>query len=212
MRMPKQVRERQRRPYSSAIRQARAGQTRRLIISAARQVFIDSGYASATVEAVAAAAGVSVPTVYAVFGSKPALLSAVVADAGSESDIRALAERALSEVEPRARLAAAARVVRTIMQRERPILELVEQAGTGSPDLERARRQIHEQQRDALGRVLRPMHERKALRRDVDLPDAIATFSALASPECYRHLVVEVGWSGARWERWLGDSAARLLL
>lgn len=210
--MAKQVRERRRRPYSSAIRQAQAGATRRAIISAARQVFIDSGYASATVEAVAAAASVSVPTVYAVFGSKPALLSAVVADAGSESDIRALAERALGETDPRARLASAARVVRTIMQRERPLLELVEQAGTGSPDLEHARRQVHDQQRDALGRVLRPMHERKTLRRDLGLAEAIATFSALASPESYRMLVVEVGWSPARWERWLGDSAARLLL
>ncbi|HEV2414101.1 MAG TPA: helix-turn-helix domain-containing protein [Candidatus Dormibacteraeota bacterium] len=210
--MAKQVRERPRRPYSSAIRKAQADATRLAIVRAAKKVFTESGYASVTVEAVASAAGVSVPTVYAVFGSKAALLSAVVADAGGDRDIRAMAERALGQLEPRARLFAAARVVRTIMQRERPVLELVEQAGTGSPDLVAALRQVHAQQREALGRVLRPMHELGALRPDLDLSDAIATFSSLASPECYRLLVVELGWSGARWERWLGESAARLLL
>jgi len=210
--MAKQVRERPRRAYSSPIRQAQAGENRRAVVTAARKVFTGSGYAAATVEAVALAAGVSVPTIYAVFGSKPALLSAVVADTGSDSDIRALVDRVLGEVEPRARLAGAARVVRTIMQRESNILELLEEAGTGNPELATASRQAHEQQRQALGRVLRPLHERKALRRDVDLAEAVATFSALASPECYRLLVGELGWSGARWERWLGESAARLLL
>ena len=210
--MAKQVRERPRRAYSSPIRQAQAGETRRAVVAAARKVFTGSGYAAATVEAVALAAGVSVPTIYAVFGSKPALLSAVVADTGSDSDIRALVDRVLGEVEPRARLAGTARVVRTIMQRESNILELLEEAGTGDPELAAASRQAHEQQRQAMGRVLRPLHERKALRRGLDLSEAIATFSVLASPECYRLLVGELGWSGARWERWLGESAARLLL
>ena len=210
--MAKQVRERPRRPYSSAVRKAQADATRLAIVRAAKKVFTESDYASATMEAVATAAGVSVPTVYAVFGSKAALLSAVVADAGGDQDIRAMAEQALSQPEPRARLSAAARVVRTIMQRERPVLELLGQAGTGSPDLVAALRQVHAQQREALGRVLRPMHDRGALRPHLDLSEAIATFSSLASPESYRLLVVERGWSSARWERWLGESAARLLL
>src|SRR5690348_9693147 len=132
---------RPRRAYSSVVRQAQAGATRRAILDAAREVFTASGYATATIEGVAAAAGVSPPTVYAVFGSKPALLSAVVADGGSDADIRTLAERALGQREPRARLAAAAAVVRTIMQRERPLLELLDQAGTGTPELVGAARQ-----------------------------------------------------------------------
>ncbi len=210
--MAKQLRERPRRAYRSSVRQAQAEATRRAILTGARDVFTESGYASATVEAVAAAAGVSAPTVYAVFGSKAAVLSAVVADGGSDRDIRELAERALGELEPRARLAAAAKVVRTIMQRERPILELLEQAGTTSPDLVKAARQVHQQQREALGRVLRPLSERKALRPGLDLPEAIATFGFLASPESYSLLVGGLGWSGARWERWLADSTARLLL
>lgn len=203
---------RRRRSYSSAVRQAGAEATRRAILSAARDVFTSSGYSASTVEAVAAAAGVSVPTVYAVFGSKPALLSALLADAGSDDDIRVLANRTMNESDPRARLAGAARVVRVIMQRERALLGVLREAGTGRPELEAARRQVHEQQRSALARAVRPIAEAGTLRAGVTPNEAVATFAAIASPECYAFFVEELGWSGARWESWLAKAVTRLLL
>ena len=181
-------------------------------MDAARKVFSASGYAAATIDAVAARARVSAPTVYATFGSKAALLSAVVADAGSDADIRTLADRALSLTDPGRRLTLAARVVRTIMEREGALLQVLAEAGTASPELEAASAQVHRQQRGALGRVLSPLGDVGALRRGLGLDEAVATFSALASPECYRLMVGELGWSGARWERWLAESATRLLL
>jgi TetR/AcrR family transcriptional regulator, regulator of cefoperazone and chloramphenicol sensitivity len=203
---------RSRRRYSSPIRQAQADATRRAVVAAARKVFSSSGYAAATIEGVASEAQVSVPTVYATFGSKAALLSAVVADSGSDRDIRTLAGRALEMADPPRRLAQAARVVRTIIEREGAILRLLDEAGTATPELKAASRQVHSQQRNALTRVLQPLRDSGALRRGLDLDNAVATFGALASPECYRLMVGELGWSGARWEKWLSESAARLLL
>lgn len=210
--MANQLPTKPRRTYSSPIRQAQADATRRAIVGAARKVFSASGYVAATIDAVAAEAHVSVPTVYAIFGSKAGLLSAVVADAGSDADIRTLAGRALSLADPTRRLAHAARVVRTIIERERAILQLLHEAGASSPELQAASLQVHRQQREALGRVLRPLRDRGAMRRGLELDEGVATFSALASPECYRLLVGELGWSGARWEKWLAESAVRLLL
>lgn len=204
--------QRRRRPYSSPARQAGAEATKRAILSAARDVFISSGYSASTIEAVAAGAGVSVPTVYAVFGSKAALLSALIADAGSDTDIRALANRAMDESDPRARLETAARVVRAIMQRERGLLGLLREAGTGRPELEAARNQVHEQQRSALARAVRPIVEAGRLRAGLSADEAVATFAAIASPECYAYFVEELKWSGVRWERWLASVAIRLLL
>lgn len=203
---------RRRRPYSSPAREASAEATRRAILVAARDVFVSRGYSASTIETVAAAAGVSVPTVYAVFGSKPALLSALVAFAGSDRDIRLLAGRALSETDPHARLAAAAKVVFAIMKRERGILGVLREAGTGRPELEAARRQVHDQQRAALGHAVAPIAEAGRLRANITADEAVATFAAIASPECYAFFVDELGWSGARWERWLADSVLRLLL
>jgi len=201
-----------RRPYSSPLREAGAGATRRAVLSAARAVFTKAGYEAATIEAVASAARVSAPTVYALFRSKAGLLSAVVADGGSDPDIRALAGRALTETDPRRRIAAAARVVREIMERERGILGVLRQAGAAREELDAARRQVHQQQRDALGRALRPLHDLRALRAGPRFDEAVTTFAALASPESFWLLVDEQGWSPARWERWLADSATRLLL
>ena len=182
------------------------------ILSGARKVFTSSGYSESTIEAVATAAGVSAPTVYAVFGSKAALLSALLAEAGGDADIRLLAERTLNETDPRARLAAAAKVVRTIMQRESALLGVLRQAGTGHPELDAARRQVHNQQRAALGRAVKPIAEAGKLRAGIDKEEAGATFAASASPESYAFFVEELGWSGARWERWLASAAIRLLL
>ena len=204
--------QRRQRPYSSPTRRAGAEATKRAILSAARDVFISSGYSASTIEAIAAAAGVAVPTVYAVMGSKAALLSALLADAGNDADIRALANRAMNETDPRARLATAAKVVRTIIQRERGILGVLREAGTGHPELQAARNQVHEQQRSALARALRPIAEAGKLRAGLTADEAVATFAAIASPECYAYFVEELRWSGARWERWLASAAIRLLL
>ena len=201
-----------RRPYRSPTRQAQADATKHAILKAARSVFSESGYAGATIEAVALAARVSVPTVYAVFGSKPGLLSALVADAGSDAGIRRLATRARSEQEPRRRLAAIAKVVRTIMQEEGSLLKVLRDAGTGRPELEAARRQGHQQQRRALTSALQLLTETGSLRAGITFDEAVATLCELASPESYSLLVDEFGWSAARWERWLSDSAVRLFI
>jgi len=42
--------------------------------------------------------------------------------------------------------------------------------------------------------------------------DAAAILYAIGSPETYRLLVVDRGWSGARFERWYGETLERLLL
>lgn len=200
------------RRYSSPVRRANALTTKHAILSAARRAFTAAGYSESTIEAIAADANVSVATVYAVFGSKAALLSALLADAGGDADIRAMARRTMSETDAAARLAGAAGVVRTIMQRERELLGVLREAGTGRPELEAARRQVHDQQRAALTRVLEPMVEARQLRAGLAADEAIATFAAIATPECFAYFVEGLGWPAARWERWLAASAIRLLL
>ena len=67
-----------RRPYRSRLRAEQAAQTRLRILEAAGELFAERGYIATTIDAVAAEAAVSVDTVYAIFGSKKRLLSAVV--------------------------------------------------------------------------------------------------------------------------------------
>ena len=62
------------RSYNSSRRTLQAAQTRDEVLRAASRLFSDTGWAGTTLAAIAAAAGVSVETIYKGFGSKKALL------------------------------------------------------------------------------------------------------------------------------------------
>ena len=64
--------------YHSPLRARQAAQTRRSIIEAAGALFAERGWSTATLPVIAERAGVSVDTIYATFGTKVALLMAVV--------------------------------------------------------------------------------------------------------------------------------------
>src|SRR5687767_11182338 len=74
--MPKSVKGP--RQYTSERRSEQARETRRRILDAARELFLEQGYGATTISAIASRAGVAVQTVYAVFGSKRQLLSDLV--------------------------------------------------------------------------------------------------------------------------------------
>ena len=67
-----------RRRYDSTRRQAQAARTRQDILAAARDLFLERGYAGTTLAAIAKAAGVVVETLYRAYGSKAELFKAVV--------------------------------------------------------------------------------------------------------------------------------------
>lgn len=78
-----------RRSYNAEGRRAQARANREKILETARDLFVQRGYAGVSVAEIAAAGGVSVPTVFAQFGSKVQLLkeateTALVGDAEPE--------------------------------------------------------------------------------------------------------------------------------
>jgi AcrR family transcriptional regulator len=79
-------------PYRNTERtEARMAETRRRIITAARELIAEGGYAAAQVAAVAERAGVAVGTVYRHFPSKSDLFAEVFRDA-SQHEVDAMAE------------------------------------------------------------------------------------------------------------------------
>jgi len=72
------VSEVKRRRYESPVRQEQAAQTRARIVAAASALFESSGYARTSIRQIAAKAEVAADTVYAVFGAKSRVLTAVI--------------------------------------------------------------------------------------------------------------------------------------
>ncbi len=200
------------RRYHSPRRLQQAEATRQAIVRAARKLFAEHGYQATTLQAVAREAEVSVPTLYVVFGSKAAILSALVKSAGADEDIRALARAAFAEPDSQRQLRLAARVMRSIQERESDILDLLWQAGGGDPDLAEAWRQSHRQQLGRLGELIAVLAQKDALKPGLSVETATETLWALGSPEIYRLLVRERGWTPQRFEDWLGETTATLLL
>lgn len=200
------------RRYNAPRRREQAEWTRRLIIQAARLLFSQNGYQATTLQAIAREAKVALPTIYAVFGSKAAILSALVKSAGADEDIREMSRIAFAEKDPLRQLYLVAHVIRSIHDREVDIEDLLWQAGGGEPDLAAVWRQSHQQQLNRQGELVTALAQKGALKPGLSIETATEIHWALSSPEIYRLLVRERGWTAQRYEDWLAESAAELLL
>lgn len=183
---------------------AQAAATRERIVAAARSLFARQGYGSTTLPAVAEQAGVAVQTVYATFGSKRALLSALIDAIELEAELPLLRERLHAPgAGPRDQLALIISFNRRLWDRGLDVFEIVRGAGTTDPELADASREGDARRRVEQGRLVRAWARAEPLRPGLTTRRATDLLWALSGPDLYRLLVVESGWTGARYEAWL---------
>jgi AcrR family transcriptional regulator len=199
-------------------RQAQARATRRRIVDAAHELFLADGYAATTLDAVAARAGVAVQTVYFHFRNKRTVLKHVVdiASVGDDEQV-ALLERPWQQQMREAPDAAGAvavwmRMSREVYERIVPIMRVVHEASGSDPDMAEQRRTSKEQTLRAHRALAEHLHERGALREDLDVDTAGEVLYTLVSLEVHLLTTAELGWSAQRWERWACDTVVRAVL
>jgi len=199
-------------------RRKRAQATRGRVLEAARALFIEQGYVATTINVIAERADVAPETVYATFGTKRALLAELVdvSIAGDPAASPILEQEWVRELrkEPddRRRVRTLAHHGRSILERRAALDEVVRGAAAADPDI--AVLWEHGKAERAAGQreLLRIVTAGTGLREGMDLETAADILYALGSPETYRLLVVDRGWSGPQFERWYGDTIERLLL
>ena len=135
-----------RRRYDSSGRRERAQQTRDQITDIARELFLSDGYTDTTVAAIAAAAHVSVETIYKGFGGKPGLVGAII-DKGLAGEGPVPAEQRSDHVrdtepDPRRILAAWGSFTAELAPRVVPIFLLARDAAAGDPEVAATLKQI----------------------------------------------------------------------
>lgn len=200
------------RPYSSARREAQARETRRSILDAAAELFVASGYAATTIQAIADQAGVAVQTVYAVFGTKRALLrqlieSTITGDDEPEPVTERVTARSLAaEPDPRRRAELDAALARLIAQRVAPIVRVAEEAAASDPELAAMMGAVRAARRDEMITSAAILAGPDGLRLDQE--EAAATLYVLYSPHVADMLLRDYGWPHERYEAWL----ARMIL
>ena len=93
------------RPYDLGKRALTVARTRRRILTAARRLLLE-GDTRVSLEVVALKAGVGRPTIYRHFGSRAALVRALIAEVAESANLRPNLEAALASAEPRAAVTA----------------------------------------------------------------------------------------------------------
>jgi AcrR family transcriptional regulator len=205
------------RRYDNSGRQAQARATRLRVIEVANRLFTDYGYPATTIEAIAEAADVPLPTVYRLFGSKRALLTAVLDTSfgGDDQPVsfgdRPVVLAARAETDPARIVTAFGRIVRELMDRSSAIQHILATAAQVDADAAELLAEIRRQRHTGQSRIVAALEASGALDPSLDTSEAADIVYALLSPEVHRILTVERGWPADRYERWIARCLGTLL-
>lgn len=207
------------RSYSSPSRELQARATRTAILRAAAELFVDPGYARASVAAVARRAGVTAQTIYNVFGSKQALLKAAydVTLAGDDEPVP-LARRpdvvAMYQLtDPAEFVRAYAALGRRVAERVAPLMvQISAGATTGDPDLIEHQRVTDGERLVGTGMVVRRVIDLGGLAPGLTFEVARDRIWTLNSAEVWHLLTGARGWTGDDYQDWIGDQMCAAIL
>jgi len=206
------------RRYDSSRRREQAGATRLEILQAAQRRFERDGFSATTMAAIAAEAGVATKTVYLAFETKSGVLRALwnLLLRGDEDDVPMQERRwyraILEEPNAERQLRLMAHNSRVVKLRAGRLLKVIRDAASADPDIavlwDRIGSQFYAHQRG----LVEVMHERGALRPDLDVTAATDRLWTLNHPDLWHLLVGERGWTAEDYEQWCADAACAQLL
>jgi len=206
------------RSYHSPRRQEQAQETRQKILAAAERLFVSDGYAATTLPSVAREAGVSPATITVAFGTKPALLDALIKstvrgdEAPAPLDQRSWWQEILQVPDPARQLRLFAAIARRIHQRTTDIAEIVRGAATADPEIALLRQKLGESRLQDNREVAESLARNGALAPGVTVEQATDLIWTLASADVYRMLVVDRGWSAEQYEEWLASTLVHSII
>ena len=203
------------RRYQSPLRQEQAALTRARILDAAGDLFIRQGYGTTTIRQIADAAAVAPDTVYATFGSKARLLTALLdirlAPGGEASVLdRPEVRRLREERDPRQFLRTFARDYAAMSERVRPASEVLRTAKAVEPEMAVVREEIEGYRFQFMRTVVEWLGAITTLRTSVER--AAQVVWTLASPDVARMLCDVQGWTSDEYAAWLEETLAETLL
>jgi len=202
------------RAYRSPLREQAARRTREAVVAAAAEVFVDEGYAGATIGQIAARARVSRPTVFGA-GSKARLFALARQRAATGGRLTANDEgyrQLLAISDPRRLLEGFAAFTAAISQRLGPLQLVLEQSAGTDPELAELLQSSQQELHECARGIVTAAAATGSLRPGIT-PEAAADILWLQiQPANYRRLVQERGWSHQAFEHWHAAAMITALL
>jgi len=197
--------------------QARTRLARRAVVDAARALFLERGYVATTIEAISERSDVPQATVYRLFASKLGILKALLdTSIAGDDQPRAVQDRPAvtslrDEADPVQLLTGFARVTSAINQRTNDVYRVLTSAAGSDPAAAELLGEIKQQRDQGQGQIARSLSRASALKPGLRQRDAADLIHALMSPEVYRLLVGDRGWTAERYEEWLATTLTQQL-
>lgn len=209
-----------RRRYDTTLRRERAAHTRTRILEAAHRVFLERGYAGATIPRIASEAGVAVETIYRAAPGKPGLLATVVetalaggtANAGLPVEQRPGIRRVIDEPDPVRKLQLYAATQPGVYGRAGGLLRVLDEAAASIPELAQVRDRYAAQRWEGMRQLATQLAERGNLRAELSPERAADMLVTVCSRANYDSLVTERGWAPDDYRHWVADTLVRTLL
>jgi AcrR family transcriptional regulator len=203
------------RPYRSEHRTRAARQqveaTKQVILDASRRIFERDGYQRATIKAIASEAGLSEPTVYLHFGSKPAILREVVErDKADTAQVRLDATYAAAP-DGVAMITTGFQSLRRHFEVAAPLERVIRDALRAGLDPDVDTGQGDADRRRHAARIVRRLKAEKRLLPGLTAKEAIDVLHLLSTLEVFETLVLQSNWTVAEYERWLTSTVLALL-
>jgi AcrR family transcriptional regulator len=206
------------RAYDGTGRKEQARARRHAVVEAARELFERDGYRPTTIAGIARAAGVSAEMVYKAFGTKAAVAKAVfdTALAGDDEPV-AIAERPAMQAlrdEPDARRKIAMFVSGLVQRLERSArVQIMVRDGRHVDDsLEPVWQTLHDEGLTGMQRLGRHLLETGQLRDGLTVAEVRDLLWNYLAIDHYERLVLQQGWTTARFESWLAGAIAGALV
>jgi AcrR family transcriptional regulator len=207
------------RAYSSDLRAEQARRTRKQIVDAAAVLFSEHGFASTTIDAIAAEAGVSRKTVFTAVGGKVELLKLAYdfTLAGDDEPVPMLGRPRLqgvvAEPDPYRQMELFADYVTENGRRISRLYLALRGAAEVDPEARELYERWERERREAMRNGPIPdLKRKKALRKGVTPEDAADILWLLVDPSLYHRLVVDGGWKPERFRAWLSETVQTQIL
>ena len=205
-------------PYRSRLRAEQAAVTRRLVLDAATRLFLERGYAGASIDAIAEEAGVGRSTVFAAAGGKAWLLKTAYdrAIVGDDQQVpfaeRPEARKLFAMTDPSEIVTAYARTLSDAQQRVSPIYEVVRSAAGVDSEVHELWTEVGQQRLAGAKRMATLLRRKRGLRSGLSVARASDIIWIYNDPGMHHALVGVRGWRQAKYRDWLAETLRGQLL
>lgn len=191
------------RTYQSQNRKLQAQETKNKILLAIKKLLNSKSYNEITIPQIATAAGVSTPTIYALYKSKAGVLKALLDSATETNDFAQFVIKTKSAVTLEEKLAQASHMTTQIYAAEKEMVSALKGLAGLSEELNRLEQEQEERRYSRQEDTVKLLLKHNNVSSDLNLKQARDLFWTFTSCDFYRLLVIERGWTPTEFEQFL---------